>query len=48
VRHRRPEADLWPGQPSRRHAELVHLRSRRSADLDRRGLRHRPAGARGP
>ena len=37
-----------PGQPARRHAELVHLRSRRPADLDGRGLRDRPAGARRP
>ena len=35
--NRRPEADLWPGQPSRRHSELFQPRPRGPAGLDDRG-----------
>ena len=48
VRPGRVEADLRPGQPLRRLYQLVQLRSRRSDDLVRRGLRHHAAGHRRP
>ena len=48
LRDRRPEADLWSGQPARRHAELFYARSCRSAGLDDRGCGDPDAGRRRP
>ena len=44
VRHRRHQADLWPGQPRRRAAAVVLAGPRRPAGLDGGGLRAAAAG----
>ncbi len=46
LRHRRAEADLWPGQPARGLPAQLHARSLRAVDPHRRGLRDDDAGAR--
>ena len=46
LRHRRAQADLWPGQPARRLSALLHARPLRAADPHGRGLRDDDAGAR--
>ena len=46
VRDRRAEADLWARQPCRGLRQFLHLRSCRSDDVDRRGLRDPAAGDR--
>src|SRR5690606_15369336 len=45
VRVRRPQADLWPGQPAWHPAALLLAGPCRPAPLDQRGLRADAAGA---